>query len=305
MKGISSQAAGTLTNKFKFNGGELQNQEFSDLSGLEMYDAHYRQLDPQLGHWWQLDPYMEAHPNISPYAFVNDNPMNYCDPFGLDSVKTKVNPQTGTATATNADGSTGTYVVGQNGTLVGTGMNVTDAPVEVANHHTNNTGTSYTGLWLWGMGYGADKTAAKMFNRTTWYNLNLMRSYSQKYFGNQYQLANTVKSAKGVSKVISRGFKIGGWGIALYNEKDILFNSGYSNTTKTIETASNAYSTLGGVYGAAWGFGWEVGRVIAQTDWYNQNVRPGLQDFYRSIGIKIEGDPDYSILDKVDTSPKK
>ena len=82
--GISSKAAGKLENRYKYNGGnELQSHEFSDGSGLEMYDAHYRMYDPQIGRFAQIDKLAELGIDISPYVFAHNNPISLNDPLGL------------------------------------------------------------------------------------------------------------------------------------------------------------------------------------------------------------------------------
>jgi RHS repeat-associated protein len=83
MDGISGQGPGKLENKFKYNGIELQHQEFSDGTGLEEYSAKFRNLDPQTGRWWQIDPMAEKErENVSPYASMSDNPILRSDPMG-------------------------------------------------------------------------------------------------------------------------------------------------------------------------------------------------------------------------------
>jgi RHS repeat-associated protein len=85
MAGISDKALKSqyAENKYRFNGGnELQNKEFSDGAGLEMYDATHRMYDPQIGRFSRIDDMAELAYPVSPYAFVLDNPISFYDPLG-------------------------------------------------------------------------------------------------------------------------------------------------------------------------------------------------------------------------------
>jgi RHS repeat-associated protein len=83
MAGISSKAAGKLENKYKYGAKELQSNEFSDNSGLELYDFGARHHDPQIGRWTTIDPLGEKRFWANPYNYVQNNPLNRFDPNGL------------------------------------------------------------------------------------------------------------------------------------------------------------------------------------------------------------------------------
>jgi RHS repeat-associated protein len=92
MAGISDKAlkSNYAENKYRFNGKELQDREFSDGKGLEEYDYGKRFYDVQLGKFTTQDPLSEKYFSLSPYIFVANNPIKSIDKGG-DSIYVTAN----------------------------------------------------------------------------------------------------------------------------------------------------------------------------------------------------------------------
>jgi RHS repeat-associated protein len=76
MAGISANSAGSMENRWKFNGKELQSKEFADASGLDLEDYGARMFDAQIGRWMCPDPKADAYYQLSPYHYTACSPVN-------------------------------------------------------------------------------------------------------------------------------------------------------------------------------------------------------------------------------------
>lgn len=66
---------------YKYNGKEQDRRH-----GLNMYDYSARHMEPAIGRFTTVDPHAERYYSMSPYAYCGNNPINFIDPNGMDSL---------------------------------------------------------------------------------------------------------------------------------------------------------------------------------------------------------------------------
>lgn len=62
---------------YKFTGKERDNESTYDYFGARYYDS-------RIGRWGQVDPFLEKYFDLTPYAYVNNDPLLCIDPSGRD-----------------------------------------------------------------------------------------------------------------------------------------------------------------------------------------------------------------------------
>ena len=76
-------------NKYKYNGKrctERSRSELQDEFGLDWYDYGARMYDASIGRWHVSDPKTEEREWLSPFNYVQNNPLGRIDPNGLETM---------------------------------------------------------------------------------------------------------------------------------------------------------------------------------------------------------------------------
>ncbi|MCT4639972.1 MAG: DUF6443 domain-containing protein [Bacteroidales bacterium] len=76
--GLTFAQSGSSTNKYLYNGKELQEE-------TGFIDYGFRFYDKEIGRWNVVDPMIEKHHDYSGYSYTYNNPIIYSDIMGLDT----------------------------------------------------------------------------------------------------------------------------------------------------------------------------------------------------------------------------
>ena len=100
----------------------------------------------------------------------------------------------------------------------------------------------------------------------TWMGKNF-KIYKQNWGGNGITGGKNKFAKATANRIAWAGNALGAW-----NAYYIYIQRQKGNNQWLLEEATNAFSTLGGIPGLAWGIGWELGRFTTGTEWYQEST---------------------------------
>lgn len=224
------------------------------------YSYELRMYSPELGRWTTKDP---AGQYFSTYVGMGNNPVSMVDPDGAYS-------KFGASWRNFFNGGNGIY---ESGGEWGYNTNIGGGNAGIVSHFGDENkyfldfqnslklkGSSWTDWAAVGVDAGDD----------------VMKQVGQNFQVLQKE-ANSLKAGINFGKEIGKvntattTLKWAGRGLAVYNANEI--ESKYRDgkigaSTRILEQGTNVYSVFGGIHGAAWGIGWEIGRAITTVPSY-------------------------------------
>jgi len=261
-------------------------KEWNEDLGLDWYDYGFRYYDATIGRFTGVDPIADRFAWVSVYNYAENDPISGIDLWGLQYVNTNTGESRGPIDPLNSkEGVSEEFDVNRNGVQdhylpvveisasrstqsnrveEGVGTDVIVDP----NVQDNSESSSNTALYIAGFNYVRELAENKMYNDETWYSLYKMKTYKQTFNGNGYtggKKAHALYWSKSLDKL--------GKGLGVFSAANIgrqYYTDEIGLRQMLIEQGSNAYSTFGGLPGAGWGIGWELGRALSKTDSYHK-----------------------------------
>ena len=83
--GMTMKQAGNVDEDYKYGFNGMEKDDEVSGSG-NSYDFGARTYDPRIGRFRSMDPLALKYPEISPYAALNNSPLNFVDPDGRENV---------------------------------------------------------------------------------------------------------------------------------------------------------------------------------------------------------------------------
>ena len=286
-----------FANNYMFGGKEFQDEPVGS-NRIDYYDFGARNYDPAIGRWMNIDALAENYYSYSSFNYTLNNPIFFIDPDG-NSVDTIYEDEFGNTLAETNDGNDATVVIssenseafleeynstsimfrddaGKNSEWIGAygegmvaeeGAKVQFWAVEALGHEAGYEGTLLAIAGL-GMSIGEENVKGATFRLFNKRGTNFSpKLYPSGWLGGSAGKIKTFGLAK-------TGLSILGKALGAYNAYDInekYRNGEISKGMMRIEQASNLFSTLGGIYGASWGTGWELGKAYGPSYWYGDN----------------------------------
>lgn len=170
--------------------------------GLTLYNANARIIDPILGgRFLSIDPLAREFPNISPYAYGNNNPLRFTDPTGMAPDDVFLNSETNEVTIIETDDEYDVLYV--DGEVAG----ATD--VNAWRDEASNIYDSYTDFFTENSWAITDDNWLDNFNKAERMEVKQGIFNARMAMGSEhalkYMLATGIKAATGISFILTYG----------------------------------------------------------------------------------------------------
>jgi RHS repeat-associated protein len=277
--------------RFGFNGQEKDNQIYG--SG-NSYTAEFWQYDARLGRRWNVDPMAHEREWLSPYNFVQNNPILRVDPTG--ALDTKYEDENGNLLAETNDGNSSTVIISSEkenqfkkdlkagksegwqdqkdfnkyliknyskAMVVQPGDNLADWAIDAITDESGKFRKPFIFTMEWkGLkmsGKGVYHLVNTEFLNQVKINNNIRGNNSPKYNKTPLKIPKSIKFLS----------KYGGFVLSVYGYYDVhqQWRNGEISTGKMIiEQGSNAVGSVP-VIGTAWTIGWNFGKRYGPSTW--------------------------------------